>query len=328
MGRIIHIAPARPGGAAHWAKLAAAALVAVALGLALTDPDGGPPTAARPAAAAAPAQVPAQPPLAAVGTGPIAATAADVAPGPAPCPLQSMQLALPGAPVRTVCMDATVVQQTGSVRSYVVRAGDAQGWTLTIDMVERSVAGVSLQARDGRTFRCERPDCVGDVALSASGTAATGHITLRDLRLAGPGEAILHASLRVPSDEQVPGLACTGPSTTISAPSGAAHRFCGQGGAGVEIADDGQRHYRFQDHEGRTLAITIDAEQRVTRIAWGGHACQGRACSGASTSSTDPANDLAERSFFFGRTALFEQGAGTAAKPALILDGSLVVPAQ
>ena len=344
MGRILHIAPTRPGGAAHWAKVGAVVLLAVAAGIGLARFARLGDDTAR--AAAAPSRSePALAPAAAAPAPPAAVPAPTVAAAATPpvsCPIQAMQLALDGAPPRTVCMAATLLQQTGSVRTFDVRAGDAEGWALRIDMADRSVMKVQLTARDGRTYACEAPGCAGRVEVVPPAAAGAGRIAVQDLRLAPssvarppaaavPAGAVLQASLRVPPDEQVPGLACTGPSATLASASGAAHRFCGQGGAGVEIADDGQRIYRFQDHEGRTLAITVGAEQRVVGVTWDGHACRGAACSGASTTSADPADDLAERSFHFGRTRLVEAGANAAAgggRPPLILDGTLVMPAQ
>lgn len=335
MGRILHIAPARPGGAARRVKLAAAVLLAATCaGIALVARLGHevPGAARQPApAAGAPALEPALVAAPATAGQAVPAREAPAAPAPAACPLQSLQLALGRAAARTVCMDATGVQQNGSVRTFAIRAGDAEGWTLRIDMAERAVLAVSLSARDGRAYGCEAPRCTGQVSVSAASPGGPGRIALRDLRLASatvPGEATVNASLRVPPDEHVPGLACTGPSVTVSAASGALLRFCGQGGAGVEIADDGQRIYRFQDHEGRTLSIALDAAQRVAAVTWDGHACRGTACSGASTSSAEPGNDLAERSFFFGRTALFEVGTGARPRAMLVLDGTLVMPAQ
>lgn len=341
MGRILHVAPARPGGLAHWVKVAAAVLAAAAAGVGvvrLGDPTPDPiPQAPAPATATAPAP--------AVPAAPVAVAApvvAEATTAPA-CPIQSLQLALDGQPARTVCMDATLLQQSGSVRSYVVRAGDADGWNLQVDLVERAVHSVVLRARDGRSYQCAGSGCAGRAVVRGTSPGGVGTLALQNLRLAparsaaaaataGAGLAVIHASLRVPSDDQVPGLACTGPSATLSAANGTLHRFCGQGGAGVELADDGQRTYRFHDHEGRMLVIALDAQQRVMGVAWEGHACRGEACRGVSTSSVDPDDALAERSFHFGRTELVRgTGDPRADRPpetTIVLDGTLVMPEQ
>jgi len=337
------MARSSPGAAAQRLKLAAALLLAAAIGVLLTRGWGDRPAAVLPArpAAAAEVTVVAPVPLLAASSAGQAMTAEAAA--PAVCALQSLQLALDQAPAFTVCLDNTQLQQNGSVRSYLLRAGDAQGWSLRVDMAERALLGVLLRARDGRAYSCAAPHCAGQVSVTAAPAGGDGQLSLRELRLAaaprsgaasagGAGVAALNASLRLPSDEQVPGLACTGPSISISAAHAAAAKFCGQAGAGVEIADNGQRRYRFQDHEGRTLLIAVDGGQRVVGVSWEGHGCRDDGCRGARTSSADPANDLAERSFFFGRTVLPDQaaaaGAGAALRPALVLDGSLVMPAQ
>ena len=245
-------------------------------------------------------------------------------------------------------MDHTRVQQNGSVRSYIVNAGSADGWALQIDMADRQLLRASLSSRDGREFTCETSTCQGQATLGRAtvGSAASLRLLrLRLLRTSAPdsrapvagaeplsGSLIIQASLRIPAEDQLPGLACTGPSVAISSADGSVHRFCGQGGSGIELADDGQRHYRFQDHEGRTLAIAIDKAERVVGVSMDQHACIGSACTGASSSSAEPGNDLAERSFFFGRTPLFEGGRagsqGATRPPARLLEGTIVMPAQ
>lgn len=341
MGRILHIEPARRGGAARGLAVATAMLLAAAVGVGLTHLGDETAPASLGAAprpnATAPETKPAQRDRTAV------ATTEPPSPAMALCPLQSLRLSLGRAPAHTVCMDATVLQQSGSVRSLVVRAADAEGWALRVDVVERSVRSVVLEARDGRSFGCEAPGCPVAAAIVSQRTGGPGTLALSDLRLvrtmptggqAGsvPNEVIVNARLRVPTDEQVPGLACSGPSATLQAADGSLRRFCGQGGAGVEIGDDGHRHYRFNDHEGRTLAIAVDTEQRVVGVAWEGQSCRADGCRGVRTSTADPSNDLAERTFYFGRTALFDQTAagettGTP-RPALVIDGTLVMPAQ
>ncbi|MDT7838411.1 hypothetical protein [Aquabacterium sp. OR-4] len=337
------LASPRPASLRAWLAPLAVAALAVACAWALLRPGVNDGLAPAPASAAprppgpgavVAAALPAPPALAVAV--PAAAAAADA------CPLQSMQLSFGQQAGRRVCMGSTVLQQSGSVRSYLVQAGDAEGWRLRIDLVERRVHAVSLSARDGRAYGCAAPDCPGGVVVSQAAGGA-GQLTLRQWPLApaatarapvdGAAPAVqLDASLRLPSDEQVPGLACTGPSLSLRSADGAVRRFCGQGGAGVEITDQGLRQYRFHDHEGRTLMVAVNADQRVVAVAWQGLACQGNACSGASTAAAEAGNDLAERSFFFGRTALFDtqapRQAGTAAVPALIVDGTLVMPAQ
>lgn len=281
-----------------------------------------------PADPSTPAAVPAP-----VAVTPLAAPAAAAAPpaAGAACPLQAMTLVLDGAAGLTVCLDRSRVQQTGGVRSYLMPAGDAQGWSLRVDTAQRALLAVALQSRDGRRYGCEAPHCGGDALLQEPAGAGAGLIVLRELRLAAEGragEARVTARLQMPGDELLPGLACTGPSLTIGVASGAQRRFCGQGSTALEFADDGRHVYRLQDHEGRTLTVAVDpATQRIVSVGWEGRSCAGDACRGASTSSSDPNNPLAERHFHFGRTPLYEGGT-TGAAPAVVLDGSLLAPAQ
>jgi hypothetical protein len=145
-----------------------------------------------------------------------------------------------------------------------------------------------------------------------------------------PGNVVLNGRLAVPSDDQLPGLGCTGPAVEIGTPDGAVHKFCGQGGAGFSIGDDGLRTIQFQDHEGQTLNIAVDPQQRVRRVEYGGNACEGDSCAGVSVTAAAPDNDLAERTFFFGRTALYGMGSSgrSGAAPAMVLNGSMVLPSQ
>lgn len=339
-GRILYIAPTR--GAAHRVMIVAACLAAAAAGIALSrlgsDAQPMPPT--RPAAASAPRVIAvATPAVARVAPAASASATAVVV-----CPLQSLSLAsaMPqgGTAAKTVCMGSTLVQQTGDVRSYLVGAGDADGWTLRVDMVERRLFAAALQARDGRRYACESAQCAGSATLTQANAAQT--LSLRGLRLvmrspagssataatAEAGAFTLSAELRVPADDQVPGLACIGPSVSIATAGGAGRNFCGQGGAGVEIGGDGIQTYRFQDLEGRSLAVAVDAGQRVVGVELEPYSCKGAACAGASTTSAEPDNPLAERSFYFGRTALFDGGTSGNARPGLVLNGTLLLPSQ
>lgn len=337
MGRILYVKPARPGGALHWALVGTAMVAAVAVGIGLARLGDEAPAPAVPAPMVAPAAT-----LPAVAATPSRAAPTAMAPEAAlpatACPLQSLQLALDGAPTRTVCLDTTVLQQTGSVRTYALRAGDAQGWSLRVNTAERAILSVTLQARDGRVYACRGLQCTGQASLVEGPGAGAGQIVLRGLQLAvqasssrapqlsaGAGVAVVSARLAMPSDDQAPGLGCPGPGISVGNGSGAARRFCGQGGTSVEFTDNGHHVYRLQDHEGRTLTIAVDAQQRVAGVSWEGRSCEGARCSGAGTSSADPSDAMAERSFFFGRTALFDAGKAT---PAVVLDGTLVIPAQ
>lgn len=304
--------------------LAAAALAAALAGWAAWQ---------QPAAQPVPAPAP-QPASAAVPTVAVGPAASQVAIAPPRCALQSLALTPAGGEPATVCMDATRVHQTGSVRRYEIGAADADGWTLAVDTVQRRATRVTLQARDGRRYACETSRCAAAVQVDERASGQARALVLSGLRLATVGatpagtapELRLDARLAIPPEDSLPGLACSEAGVTMQAADGSAQRFCGQGGSGVELADDGQRRYRFEDHEGRTLRIDVDAAERVTAVDWAGHGCRGAACSGAATQSAEPANALAQRRFSFGRTPLYA-GAGST-RPTLVLDGTLVMPGQ
>ena len=76
------------------------------------------------------------------------------------------------------------------------------------------------------------------------------------------------------------------------------------------------------------MTVAIAPDQRVSSVQFGAYACRGSACGGASTSSAQPGNDMAERSFYFGRTPLADAAGPARSTPALIVDGTLVMPAQ
>lgn len=362
MARVIDVRDGRPSGAAHWVMVGGAVLVAAVIGIGLARGLAGPAASEAPAVRQAPAApaakpAPAKPPPALpartvlVDAAPAAAEAAP----PVDCraPMQALTLALgPGAPL-TVCAGATQVRQMGSMRSYLAQDGGRQ-WVLQVDTAGGEVIKVALQGRDGRAYACEGSDCAG-VTLGRHDARGTRQVTLRSVALraggataevgaeagssaeasgptastgaAGAARAMVSARLAVGADDHLPGLACTGPSVAISAPDGASQKFCGQGGAGFDIADDGTRTYQFQDFEGRTLAIRLDAQHVITRVSYGSHACEGAACAGATMSAAEPDNDAAERSFFFGRTTLFDAG-GSSTRAGLQLNGSLVLQGQ
>ncbi|BAL95381.1 hypothetical protein RGE_20400 [Rubrivivax gelatinosus IL144] len=299
--------------------LAATAAAALAGWAAWQRPSGAPVPAPETAVPRTPAPEAIAPPAPAL-----------VAAAPPRCALQSLVLTPAGGEPATVCMDATRVQQTGSVRRYEIGAADADGWRLAVDTVQRRATAVTLRARDGRRYACEAGACAAAVQVDERASGQARALVLSGLRLAAvgatPAELRLDARLAIPPEDQLPGLACSEAGVTMQAADGSSQRFCGQGGSGVELADDGQRRYRFEDHEGRTLRIDVDAAERVTGVDWAGHGCRGAACTGVGTHSAEPANALAQRRFSFGRTALY---AGTDhARPVLVLDGTLVMPGQ
>lgn len=251
---------------------------------------------------------------------------------PAACPLQSMLLATSPVDPQSICVSETVVEQTGNVRSHRVSAGGVPGWTLRVDTVDGELHAVSLLSRDGHRFACEEGDCGGSAQLDAHPAGGLRSIRLTGMRLAAArnGEAamLLSTRLRVPSADSSMALACNGPGLNIAAPDGTLRRFCGQAGAAIEFGEGGQRIHRIHDHEGRTLVVELDEQQRVLGVAFGAYSCRGAQCSGASTSAATPQKDLGEHSFYFGRTPLRDARSGAAAPPGLVLDGSLSVAAQ
>lgn len=339
MARLIHIQSARPSGAVHWTRVAAVMLAAALMGGGLAAwlaPGRDAPLRPEAFASASPAR--AAEPLRAVSSTGAAAAAAQPATDAVSCPIQSVRIAVAGAPPQVVCVGTTRVRQLGSVRTYEVQAGGVEGWVLQVDVAGGELVKAGLAARDGRRYTCEAAQCSG-LSLGRHDTRGVRSVTLEGLVMARAAAAAdpadstaqtaqVSGRLSVPSDDQVPGLACTGPSVSISAPDGSMQKFCGQGGAGFEVADDGSRHYRFQDHEGQTLTVSVAPDQRVSSVQFGAFACRGSACGGASTNTAQPGNDMAERSFYFGRTPLGDATAPARSTPALIVDGTLVMPAQ
>jgi hypothetical protein len=253
---------------------------------------------------------------------------------PPRCPLQTLEVALGSQPARPACVDTTRISQTGNVRSYLAAGSGHAAWALRVEVAGGSLMRVTLRAGDGAVYACEGEACRG-LQWAHQGTRGLRSLQLDAVKLVQVGsapaaEAAVSGRLDIPSDDAFTAPACDGAAVSLHAPDGSAQRFCGQGGAGVELTDAGFYTYRFEDAEGRSLAISVDAEQRVSEVRYGPWSCRGTACSGATASSVAPGREWAERSFHFGRTPLFGGGAGPdgrALAPALFIEGSLMLPA-
>lgn len=308
--------------------LAAAAAVLWPAGPERLDPPG-------PASAALPGNVPTAAALAealpravevSVGLAP--------PPQPAPaCPLQRLEVAAAGEPARIACLDATRISQTGNVRSYLAAGSGHAAWALKVDMAAGRLLAVRLREGGGAEYACEGDACQG-LHWASQGHRGVRSLELeqvvlaRDGRLGTPG-ATVSGRLEIPAEDAFSAPGCDGPAVMLRSPDGRAHRFCGQGGAGVELTDAGGFTYRFEDAEGQTLAVSVDADQRVAEVRYGPWACRAAACTGATASSVAAGGEWSGRSFLFGHTPLFstaDAAEARAAVPQLVLDGSLTLP--
>lgn len=273
---------------------------------------------------------PASHPIATAPTGPKSeATTASA------CARQQLGLRLDGA-ARPFCIDRVDVRLSGNLRRVQAEGSGRTAPRLQVDLVAGAVVQVVLSTGDGRAWSCIGAGCAparlappnehGARDVWLDGLALVPEAAARVPAAAAP--AMLAGALALPADEAVAGLGCEGPALRALDAGGGRSRWCGQGGAGVEVTAEGRRRYEVQDHDGRTLAITVDASERVVRVEADGARCVGAGCTGVTTTSPDPADVLAERSFLFGRTPLTRPGQAAGSAPALVLDGLLTLPAQ
>lgn len=309
-----------------WLALLAVGLAAAAAVLWPASPPPADPPGAAPGLPATVRVVvadPAQPPVAPAALPPPAAA----------CPLQRVEVSAAGRPARVACLDATRISQTGNVRSYLAAGSGHAAWALKVDMAAGRLLAVRLREGGGAEYACDGESCQG---LQWSGQGHRGARSLRLERVAlvqaglpGQPAASVSGQLEIPAEDAFSAPGCEGPAVLLRAPDGRAHRFCGQGGAGVELTDAGSFTYRFEDAEGQTLAVSVGADQQVAEVRYGPWACRAAACAGATASSVSPGGEWSGRSFVFGQTPLFgaaEAAGGRAAVPQLVLDGSLALP--
>jgi hypothetical protein len=253
-----------------------------------------------------------------------------------PCNSQVLHVRLGSAETTSACVSHTQVHQNGSVRSFEVQGEDQQGWTLKVAIAGQRVMSVHAHNSADAAFHCGGGDAehaCSAVSLSRADRRGERRLVLADQTLAGTSGGTtaslrVRAALLVPADDQIAGLACDGPSVFVGAAEGARQKFCAQGGAGIEFADDGKLRVQFHNHEGEALAIALSAEGALERVEFGPYACAGQACSGASASVAVSDDPLAERQFFFGHTVLTRTGATTSQPDTLSLDGNLTLAAQ
>jgi len=273
----------------------------------------------------------------------LAEVAAAVPPAPsspppaAACREQRLSLHAPPASWQE-CVSGTRVSQSGDVRSYLVSAEDADGWTLRVARGGGMILEATLSSPSRGVFRCASDHgrrCAG-ILVSERDALGARVLSLRGVRFqartaAGAEDAkadslFVDGTLSIPADESDPVLACAGATVQVVHADRRRFAFCPAGGAGVALSDDGTRRiYTLRDLEGESLLIGLDGAGRVDGVTYGDIGCAGSACGGVATQRErpDPQTGESTRSFRFDGTALWRAGEGA---PAATLQGTAQAP--
>ncbi len=76
-------------------------------------------------------------------------------------------------------------------------------------------------------------------------------------------------------------------------------------GQADDLDEDGGRTFRFTNHDGTTLAVSVNAAGALKRVAFGQHECRAPGCGGVRLA---PADAEGSRRFSFSGTSLLEKG--------------------
>jgi hypothetical protein len=245
---------------------------------------------------------------------------------PARC--RSQVLDIQDAATVRYCVSEPRTEQNGGLRRYVIEFDDSGG-SLQIDASGQTIYAVVLRDPTSREFRCMGDDCTG-VTLGERDEQGRRSLILSDARLPGaePSDTppkIVRVSghfISVP-EEELGDAACWRDELVITRENGSRTSFCPRDGAGFEIADDGDRTYRFTSFDGESILVRADAADRLRRVQYLGsipEGCVAPACGMLSISAPEKSG---ERRFTFqGVTVMDENGGNRTA----LLNGVLILP--
>jgi hypothetical protein len=124
-------------------------------------------------------------------------------------------------------------------------------------------------------------------------------------------------------EEELGDASCWQDELVITRENGSRTSFCPKQGAGFEIADDGDRTYRFTSFDGESILVRADAADRLRQVKYIGsvpQACTPPACGAFSISASA---ESGERRFIFSGVTVMEENGGNRTA---LLNGVLVLP--
>ncbi len=225
------------------------------------------------------------------------------------------------------CVSRTQTITNGNVRTYRVESQGGAVSSLRVDAAGEKILHAELSMGDGEPFACGAGQC-GGISLAPYDSQGARAVVLAKARLSRPANesaeedpSVVDGRLRTLPDDQLASSACAGQVLLVSQGAGTQH-FCPDSGTGFDLDEQGGTTYRFTNHDGDTLSVSMNRSGALERVSLGNHACAARACAGVSIS---PATADGRREFGFRGTTLL--GNASEATPAL-LNGTVVLGAQ
>ena len=224
-----------------------------------------------------------------------------------------------------LCVVSRQVIQDGEARTYQYRAGDKAAWSLDVRVRGLIIESAELRNAKNALYRCENESCQG-VTITKRDSMGRRHVKI-DATLpsseTGTDEPVqVSADLTTKPDRDVSGLACTGPSVTITGNDNSSIEFCPLGGIGFSSNEEGtDMVYSFRNFEGEAITVSVDATYSVRKVGFDDDrlSCVAEQCAGAAISEL---NEKGERTFnFFGVTLRNESNSES-----LLLNGTFVLP--
>jgi hypothetical protein len=234
------------------------------------------------------------------------------------------------APVRTSCIEQylevdekrscvthTRVLQTGNVRSY--RVESSQGGavrSLRVDAAGEQILHAEMALDSGEAFACGAGHCPG-ISMGPYDSQGARSIVFEKARLsrAEDESVVVHGRLRTVPDDQLAASSCKGQVLLISQGPGTMH-FCPDSGTGFDLDEHGGTTYRFTNHDGNTLSVSVSKAGALQAVELGKLACAVPSCSGVA---------ITDRAFSFRGTTLIERGSDT---NTAVLDGVVEMAPQ
>jgi hypothetical protein len=284
------------------------------------------------------------------GRAPVAAASGE----PVACVEQFVDVTAGEKKQQRSCVSRTQTITNGNVRTYRVESQGGAVSSLRVDAAGEKILHAELSMNGGEVFACGAGQC-GGISLAPYDSQGARAVVFARARLSRPAQSaqlpesaqstrspppqsspsptqsaeaqsteetvFVDGRLRTLPDDQLASSACAGQVLLVSQGPGTQH-FCPDSGTGFDLDEQGGTTYRFTNHDGDTLSVSMNRSGALERVSLGNHACAAPACAGVSIS---PAAADGRREFGFRGTTL--PGNASEATPAL-LNGTVVLGAQ
>lgn len=225
------------------------------------------------------------------------------------------------------CVSEPWTEQNGGLRRYVIDFDDSSG-ALQIDASGQTIQAMALRDPTAREFRCTGSECAG-VTIGERDEQGRRALVLAGAALREVEASDAPKTVRVSGhftsvpEEELGDAACWRDELIITRENGSRTSFCPRQGAGFEIADNGERTYRFTSFDGESILVRADAGDRLRQVQYLGPVAEGCIAAACGVLTISPPGESGERQFSFQGVAVMEENGGNRTA---LLNGVLILP--